>query len=284
MLLHNTVPTFLHLFEQNPGLSEADLQSRYHQQYDEIFTIYFRDYVRMAPGRIASALERYPADLDRIRKATVAAPGVLEGLLARAGATFGFEPPTELFLLVGVYASNAWVDRKSRLGLAVERAPEGAALEVLLAHELCHRYHFAYLAQAGYDWKRPITTAFWAYLEGIATHYSRLLCPNAADELIFCHDPAPESQAWVRFARETEGQIGAALRPVLGETDAEVAREWFKLSGGQLFGHNRLGYYMGTRFIEHLAEHMDIREIMTLVQREPVEPLMERWLATGGAL
>jgi hypothetical protein len=125
-------------------------------------------------------------------------------------------------------------------------------LDVLIDHELFHRYHFQVAGFSDDDNDRAlIWKALWA--EGLATYVSAVLNPQRplADALIVPRDLEPR-------AKERLRDIAAALRSNLDRVEPDVFGEYF-LYGNHIAHDNglpyRSGYYVGYRVAQKLGEH-----------------------------
>ncbi len=55
-------------------------------------------------------------------------------------------------------------------------------------------------------------------------------------------------------------------------------KEWFRLSGGRYFGYNRLGYFLGTSYMEDLVAHLDEEKALNFWCSQDLKSSVMNWL------
>lgn len=111
-----------------------------------------------------------------------------------------------IYLIVGAYSSNAYTHRQilPDITLSLEQLPKNRdGLRVLLAHEIGHAIHNQWTDLEGIDWEqvRWESLLLGMYREGVATHFSRQIVPNVADELYYTYGSLG-GKDWFLFAQE----------------------------------------------------------------------------------
>jgi hypothetical protein len=149
--------------------------------------------------------------------------------------------------MVGLATSNGWV-ADGTLYLAVELIPDERAAEILAAHEIAHALQ-APLPDQPWPDEGPLGQDI--YSEGFATALTAELFPQypLAEHLWF----APGYDDWLADCRHHETAARAEILANLDSTDDEVSRRFLTLSGESGFPQ-RIGYYVGTQFIQHLRK------------------------------
>jgi hypothetical protein len=172
--------------------------------------------------------------------------------------------------MVGLATSNGWV-ADGTLYLAVELIPDERAAEILAAHEIAHALQ-APLPDQPWPDEGPLGQDI--YSEGFATALTAELFPQypLAEHLWF----APGYDDWLADCRHHETAARAEILANLDSTDDEVSRRFLTLSGESGFPQ-RIGYYVGTQFIQHLRKQ---HEWPALARRSTDRALRElrNWL------
>ncbi|WDF05609.1 hypothetical protein [Shouchella hunanensis] len=124
---------------------------------------------------------------------------------------------------------------------------------MLLAHEIGHAIHNQWTDLEGIDWEqvRWESLLLGMYREGVATHFSRQIVPNVADELYYTYGSLG-GKDWFLFAQENQIDIKRAFLKDFNElSEKQLFREWYSINGGEHFGYPRLAYFLGDLFFQH---------------------------------
>ncbi|WP_100013064.1 aminopeptidase [Lentibacillus sediminis] len=210
-------------------------------------------------------------------------PGVIEELSEKGESYFGFSLPVSAHIFTGLYASNAFVDHQMEMYFAIEKlSQDPSLLRVIVAHEMIHSYHYHLLGHAGIDWQ----AIDWSdvrnslYLEGVATYLSEKLVPGHPQHVYFSYED--EGEDWLDFCKQNHKKIAAAFLADLDSENVNMEKEWLRLSGGQHFGYNRLGYYLGTTLVRDLLEELQEEEMLKMLAEKDVAGEVDRWLRQWG--
>ena len=142
------------------------------------------------------------------------------------------------------------VDGRPSLVLGVDmisdEKPE--SFDILIHHELFHRYHFQV---AGFSDDNADREVLWRglWVEGLATYVSMRLNPPASLQTALI---APEDL--VERAQPMLADLVAELTPHLDEIDPERFRRFFTYRGPEAVPPSRAGYYIGALIAERLAK------------------------------
>lgn len=80
------------------------------------------------------------------------------------------------------------------------------------------------------------------YREGVATYLSKQIVKDLNESVYYSYDD--DGERWLQYCIENEEQIKKRfLKDYIEGWTFEKEKEWFRLSGGQYFGYNRLGYF-----------------------------------------
>ncbi|WP_405103625.1 aminopeptidase [Oceanobacillus sp. FSL H7-0719] len=276
MRVHNTIESFLHLFENDSNFN----LNEYHQRTPDVFQTYFNGYCKKTNDKIINATKRYYDDLPKIKMAGNLLPDVIEKVSKGCEAYFGFSIDVPIHVFVGLYASNAFVDHHSAIYLAVEKLhPDPALLEVILTHEMVHSYHNHLLDRAGIDW----LSINWddvrhsVYREGIATYFSQLISPGYKESIYYSYDYSGDK--WLTFCKNNTLEIAQTFLTDLENKADGLEQEWLRLSGGKHFGYTRLGYFLGTACISDLCNALSTAEVLALLANNEAAAAFDGWIA-----
>ena len=281
MRIDTIVPAFLNLCESNKILSMFELKT-YIDENSEVFNHYFPNHCPKTEERLQAAIDKYPAKLEDIRRIGERLPGIIEVLDKQYTKTFQHDLDIHYKMLVGTYGSNAFVTReiKGDIYFAVEKlSPQVDHLKVITAHEIGHVTHFSFAARQGMDWTKVdwmhgLTTL---YTEGAATYLSKKMVPGLNESVYFTYDD--DGDSWVACFEGHKAEVKQRfLADVLAGWNMEKEREWFRLSGGSYFGYNRLGYLLGTDYVEHLVDRMGEEAALAFWSSNDVKKDILTWL------
>ncbi|MCM3744231.1 aminopeptidase [Sporosarcina luteola] len=281
MRIENSIPVFLEFWESHQQPKLADLES-YLNEHAEIYEKYFPIHCPKTEERLAEALRKYEGKIGDIRSISASLPGVIEELDEEYERTFGLGLDLSFKLMVGTFGSNAFVTRDNRreIYFAVEKlSAERDHLKVITAHEIGHVTHFALAARAGIDWstvdwEHGLTTLF---TEGAATYLSKRIVPGLQEPVYLSFDN--EGAPWVKCYEENKAEVKRRfLEDALGEWDMVKEKEWFRLSGGTYFGYNRIGYTLGTDYVEQLVERIGEDAALTFWNGNDLKADILEWL------
>lgn len=285
MRIINTAQDFFDVYHQRKSngqellLSDLEL---YYARHTESFANYFPQHCPNTEERLFGAIKKYPNQLTEMEKVVEQLPTIIGEVCQRLEQFCQYKPELSYHLIVGGFGSNAFVERKVEgdVYFAVEKlSPHPEHLAVIVAHELGHIYHNVVSHKAGLNWSKVDWEhgALPLYREGVATYISQQLVPELDSEVYFTYDS--NGAPWYSFAVEHKSQIARAFSEDCSKKWAmEQEREWFRLSGGQRFGHNRLGYYLGAEFTHYLVQRYGESHALCLwVERDIKQEVLE-WL------
>ncbi|MFJ7934255.1 aminopeptidase [Sporosarcina sp. NPDC096371] len=283
MRIHSITSDFLKMYESKKELNLPDLEA-YIDAHSEVFNHYFPTHCPKTAERLHAAIEKYPVQIGDIRSISKRLPGIIAEIDELYTKTFDTDLDIQYTVLVGTYGSNAFVTReiKGDIFFAVEQlSPELDNLKVITAHEIGHVTHFSFAARQEMDW----ATVDWThgltslYTEGVATYLSKKIVPGLNESVYFTYDDAGEP--WVTCFRQRKVEVKQRfLEDVLSGWDMAKEKEWFRLSGGSYFGHNRLGYLLGTDYIECLVNRIGEEAALAFWNGNDVKKDIVTWLET----
>ncbi|WP_432363577.1 aminopeptidase [Sporosarcina sp. UB5] len=281
MHIENNIPSFLDFWESTAHPTVADLET-YLNEHEKIYEKYFPNHCPRTEERLVAALEKYDDKMADIRSISNHLPAIIQEMDEIVEQTFGLGLDLSFRLIVGTFGSNAFVTRDNRreIYFAVEKlSAERDHLKVITAHEIGHVTHFALAARSGIDWStvdwgHGLTTLF---TEGAATYLSKRTVPGLQKPVYFTYDD--EGEPWVKCYEDNKAEVKRRfLEDALGEWDMAKEREWFRLSGGSYFGYNRLGYILGTDYVEQLVERIGEDAALTFWNGNELKADILDWL------
>lgn len=275
MRVNDTTEAFFQLHDADEGF---DLKE-YHRMFPNVFHTYFQGYCLKTDERMVTTNKRYAEDYSKIKKVRALLPDVIEKATAKCETYFGFSIDIPVHLFIGLYASNAFVDHHSAIYLAIEKLyPDPALLEVIFTHEIIHSYHNHILDHAGIEW----TAIDWAdvrnsiYREGIATYFSQIIATGHSESVYYTYDY--HGGASLEFYKMHFKKIVKTFLTDFENKTIDMEREWLRLSGGEHFGHNRMGYFLGTAFVTDLCKTLPDSDVLVLLAENEVTTEIDRWI------
>lgn len=281
MHIENNIPMFLKFWESIEQPTLADLET-YLNGNEKIYDKYFPNHCPRTEERLSAALQKYDDKIADIRSISAELPGIIEELDKEYERIFGLGLDLSFRLMVGTFGSNAFVTRENRreIYFAVEKlSAERDHLKVITAHEIGHVTHFALATRDGIDWstvdwEHGLTTLF---TEGAATYLSKRIVPGLQEPVYFTYDD--DGGPWVKCYEDNKAELKRRfLEDATGDWDMVKEKEWFRLSGGSYFGYNRLGYLLGTDYVQQLVERIGEDAALTFWNGNDLKADLMEWL------
>ncbi|MHC8514450.1 aminopeptidase [Sporosarcina sp. ITBMC105] len=282
MQIDNRIPSFLSFYEEKKPLTRDKLE-QYFNEHEKIFKDYFPMHCPKTDERIQLAIDKYDSKIEDIRTISHTLPAIIEDIEEAYAQTYQLDLDLAYVLMVGTFGSNAFVTRDNRrkIFFAAEKlSAKHEHLQVITAHEIGHVTHFALATRQGIDWStidwmHGLTTLF---TEGAATYLSKKMVPGLLQPVYFTYDD--EGAPWVECYERNKAEVKRRfLEDATGEWDMAKEREWFRLSGGTYFGYNRIGYLLGTDYMEHLVEKLGEEQALTFWNGNDLKADILNWLA-----
>lgn len=280
-MINNTIPSFLKLWESTD--IELAVLNQYFTSHPEIFEEYFKYHCPNTNERLSNAIKQYPAKIEDIRIITKTLPIIIQEITNEYRNKYHFDVNMKFHIFVGGFGSNAFVEREiiGDIFFAAEKlSPDSNHLRVIVAHEIGHIYHNVMLQNDGMDWEK----AEWAdaavnlYREGVATYFSKQIMKGLDESVYYSYDN--DGERCLQYYIENEEQIKKRfLEDYIEGWTFEKEKEWFRLSDGQYFGYNRLGYFLGTTFVECVAQTLGESEGFTFWNRHNLKRGVMDWLS-----
>lgn len=281
MIIDNRIPSFLSMYDTKKQLTLADLEE-YFNENEQIFKDYFPIHCPKTDERLQLAIDKYDSKIQDIRTISNTLPAIVEEVEDGFQQTYQLDMELNHVLMVGTFGSNAFVtrDNKRKIFFAVEKlSAKREHLKVIVAHEIGHVTHFSLATRLGMDWgavdwMHGLTTL---YTEGAATYLSRKIVPGLRESVYFTYDDAGDP--WVMCYKENKSAIKRRfLEDASGEWDMVKEKEWFRLRGGGYFGYERLGYLLGTDYMEQLVDEIGEEKALTFWHENDVKKDILAWL------
>ncbi|KPU56185.1 MULTISPECIES: aminopeptidase [Bacillus cereus group] len=282
-MINNTIPSFLKLWESNDV--ELAVLNQYFTSHPEIFEEYFKYHCPHTRERVSNAIKRYPAKIEEIRIIAETLPTIIQEITNEYHYKYNFDVNMNFHLFVGGFGSNAFVEREiiGDIFFAAEKlSPDVNHLRVIVAHEIGHIYHNVMLHNDGMDWTKAEWTdaAVTLYREGVATYLSKQIIKGVNESVYYSYNN--DGERWLQCYIENEKQIkNRFLEDYIEGWTFEKEKEWFRLSGGQYFGYNRLGYFLGTAFVEYVVQALGESEVFIFWNKHNLKSGVMDWLSKG---
>ncbi|MED1302435.1 aminopeptidase [[Bacillus thuringiensis] serovar konkukian] len=281
-MINNTILSFLKLWESTDV--ELAVLNQYCTSHPEIFEEYFKYHCPKTKERLSNAINLYPAKIEDIRIIAESLPTIIQEITNEYRNKYSFDVNMKFHIFVGAFGSNAFVEREiiGDIFFAVEKLSlDLNHLRVIVAHEIGHIYHNVMLQNNGMDWEKAEWTdaAVNLYREGVATYVSKQIVKGLNESVYYSYDD--DGERWLQYSIENEEQIKKRfLEDYIEGWTFEKEKEWFRLSGGQYFGYNRLGYFLGTAFVEYVAQALGESEVFTFWNKHNLKRDVMDWLST----
>lgn len=281
MFIQNIIPDFLALYESKKEFELPDLET-YINGHPEVFEQYFPNHCPRTEERLQAAIEKYPMKIEGIRTISEKLPVIIQEIETDYKNGFPLNFDLGYKLIVGTYGSNAFVTRnnKREIYFAVEKlSSETDHLKVIVAHEIGHVAHFSFATHKGMDWTKVdwmhgLTTL---YTEGAATYLSEKIVPKLSKPVYISYDD--DGDPWIKYFQANKPEVKQRfLNDASSGWDMTKEKEWFRLSGGSYFGYNRLGYLLGTDYVEYLVGRIGEEEALTFWNGNDVKADILAWL------
>ena len=281
MKIVNEIPGFLKRFDSGKQMTVKELIA-YFDEHEAIYENYFPMHCPKTDERLQMAIDKYDGKIQDIRTISRTLPSIVEQMDAGFQQAFKLDLDCSYVLMVGSFGSNAFVTRDDRrkIFFAVEKlSPNPEHLQVITAHEIGHVSHFALATRQGLDW----STVDWMhglttlYTEGVATYLSKKMVPGLPESIYFTYDDLGDP--WVKCYEEHKSDVKRRFfEDAAGEWDLGKEKEWFRLRGGSYFGYERLGYLLGTEYVEQLVGKLGEEQALTFWHGNDVKKDILAWL------
>lgn len=280
-MINNTIPSFLKLWESIDV--ELAVLNQYFTSHPEIFEEYFKFHCPKTKERLSNAINLYPTKIEDIRIIAESLPNIIQEITNEYHNKFNFDVNMKFHLFVGAFGSNAFVEREiiGDIFFAAEKlSPDSNHLRVIVAHEIGHIYHNVMLQNDGMDWGKAEWTDATVNLcrEGVATYLSKKIVNNLNESVYYSYNS--DGDPWLQYYKENEEKIKKRfLQDYVDGWTAEKEKEWFRLSGGNYFGYNRLGYFLGTAFVTYIVQAFGESEALTFWSNQNLKSSVMDWLS-----
>lgn len=280
-MINNTIPSFLKLWEGNDV--EVETLNQYFTSHPEAFEEYFMYHCPKTVERLSIAIEKYPAKIEDIRIIAETLPTIILEITKEYHSKYNFDVKMKFHLFVGGFGSNAFVEREiiGDIFFAAEKLSSDLNhLRVIVAHEIGHIYHNVLLQKSKMDWSKAewMDASVSLYREGVATYLSIQIVKDLSESVYYSYNS--DGDPWLQYYKENEEKIKKRFLQdyVQGWTD-EKEKEWFRLSGGDYFGYNRLGYFLGTAFVKYVVQAFGESEALIFWHKHNLKSSVMDWLS-----
>ncbi|MFD2446498.1 hypothetical protein ACFSO7_21275 [Bacillus sp. CGMCC 1.16607] len=277
MKIIDTASFFIDYYQ--PSLS---FLSNYYNEFPEAFKEYFAYHCKDTEERHIQSINKYTEYLSTIKQVHKNIVSIINEITDEYLKLYELEFPIEVNLIVGGFGSNAFTHRQiiPNITFALERlSPEMDHLKTIVAHEFGHAAHNilsnkANVEWAKIQWENPLT---WLYQEGAATHFSRNIVGGLNPSIYFSFNN--DGEEWLAFSELNRNEIKMAFAEDYSTKSNEfIFREWFSIYGGEKYGYNRLGYFIGDMFFQdQISKFGEINAILAWKSNN-FEEKARKWL------
>jgi len=202
---------------------------------------------------------------------------VVDGLQQQVVAAFGRSPQVDIVWYLGLCNGAGWVTDfhgRTHMLLGIEKIIELdwgnlPRLTGLVHHEMGHVYHAQFGTLASTPPDDPAQFIWQLFTEGVAMCFEHRL----ADSFDSYHQ---YGQGWKSWCDANLARIAADFDADL-PTITRATQRWF--GDWVLYrGHSDVGYYLGSKFVQHILRHMPFDDVIQLTLQD-VMGWYDRYLA-----
>jgi hypothetical protein len=272
----NIMPAWWSFYEQAEGKSLEEQRALFRRHVVSAHPTIFVEGVLSrdptAPFELDARLDALMAEMDQLAPTMRQLSQQLEADLPRHRASFerafdDFSWDGQVYFMVSMFAFDGavrMVDGEPTLMFGIDKVAKihgaEASLAALFHHELFHIYHLVTRSPFEGSGEHLMYQALWA--EGLAVHVAKQLNPAAtAQQLVL-------SDAMIERADVMLPQLAREFRDNIDSQDEIFYRDWFRGAGKREDIPNRVGYYLGLRVAERLAETRSLQELAGLKDPE----------------
>jgi hypothetical protein len=221
-------------------------------------------------ARLKAYLETLPGRVDAMRRLS----GQMQDDLQRHDETFRRAVPDmawtgTVYFTVSVDAFDGavrQVNGKDALLFGLDKVARlhgaDANLAALFHHELFHVHHAMKMACAPEPPEGPHGLLLPLWTEGLAVRFSKALNPQASWKQLLLDD------GMVERGNAMLPQLARDLRAALLDTTEQNYVDYFRGAGARTDIPKRVGYYVGYRVADELAQTRNLQELTTLCGAE----------------
>lgn len=161
--------------------------------------------------------------------------------------------------MVGQFRANAFVTQYNGTTAFyfIEQMPEQKHLNILLAHEITHLFHFSQLK----DDDSKTTLAKNIFVDGLACFTSSQICPGFSKSEYLCFDS--KSNRWLLDCESYLPSIKTEVISNIESTEQLDFLRYFVSDSKNTSGMpNRIGYLIGYNVISHLNKSYSLDELI----------------------
>jgi len=260
---------FCEFWEKSSGLNFEEKKFMWYQLYehpnDEIFShldsIYKKVYKNYSiDNYLGKSFEKYELEYDRIKTLSSVIEHELYEICKSCSCLFKINDLELNFItMVGQFHANAFVTpyNGTTAFYFIEQMPEQRYLDILLAHEITHLFHFSQLK----DEQSKTTIAKNIFIEGFACFSSSLICPGFSIAEYFSFDS--KSERWLLDCESYLPSIKMEINKNIESIEQLDFLRYFSRNNESTSGMpNRIGYLIGFKVISYLNKSYSLEELI----------------------
>lgn len=234
-------------------------QELYEDRHREIFDIYYRHWGD--PARVESALLRFPQAIEGIQECHDGLETRITVVADRCSRIFSVSAsPLDFMIMIGCFTSDGWATiyhDKPTIFLALEHVAGVRFLDLLIAHESAHGFHFHCVHED--EWT-DFAIDESVFQEGLAVVASIELVPGR-EEAEYLTLGKPGRREWLAECSATWPELRRRLIGDLSSVDRGLYEVYFGGNPENSELPKRVGYYVGCRAVTHLHRRYTIAEM-----------------------
>lgn len=280
--LYNVATDFIAYAEQASADDAAGRRAKWDQMLQAKYPAFFSDVIYR--GNTGQDLENYKAqiidqfwneivpNLDTLKQVnSTASQKLLDGRTAFKAAFPDFNPQADYYLTVAFsfHGKAVEVAGQPALALGLENfSPDGPDLDITIAHEQFHLYHFTTFSASG-----GLYRGVWS--EGMAVFGSTEVQPGYRLSQYLGFTGSQVNSMYDLFY-----DLAANIRNNLSSTDQTLKRAYLGAEANETWIPPGSGYYIGFYVVEALANEGNTVAAMARWDADTVYQNMERILPT----
>lgn len=216
--------------------------------FDYIFKLSNKNY--SIDNDLKECFKKYPGQYDNIRVLSNVIKVNVHRICKRCSEIFIINDlELNFIIMVGQFGTNAFVTpfNGTTAFYFLEEMPEQRYLDLVLAHEITHLFHFSQLIKE----EDESTIAEHIFMEGLACFTSGIICPGFSKSEYLCFNS--ESDKWLLDCEKYMPNIKTEIFDNSESTDYFLHMKYFTSNSEYNCGiPKRIGYVLGYDIISYL--------------------------------
>jgi len=225
---------------------------------DTIYNIVYKNY--SIYNYLEESFKKYELHYDRIKTLSGVIESRLYEICKSCNGLFKINDIELNFItMVGQFQANAFVTpyNGTTAFYFIEQMPEQKYLDILLAHEITHLFHFSQLKEED----SKATLAKNIFIDGLACFTSSVICRGFSKAVYLSFDS--ESDKWLIDCESYLPKLKNEIIKNIESTEQLDFLRYFSKNNESTSGMpNRIGYLIGFNVISYLSKAYSLEELI----------------------